>query len=331
MEPEKPKPGPAPHLTPAGPQRSNKSSPAGSRGGGAYTQPPRAAKPNRRWLPIVALCAVLGAGGVGAHYYMSDHGRQMPISAPAPTAQKTLTLSGADLDEATTADAIAAINAGQDNNPLIAGLTVQQKKEIVDGQRKFYKLPVIPADAQHAPAAPAAEPHSGGAQHAAHKPQTETKRPTPTHVAPQATGPGDIVQIVLDGVVYGSYNVTTNPLTLDAPLKIGDVWSVSCLQLAAGKSSLTIGIGTVLNPVQTTLGVGQSTTFTVGPMTAAPDYAWFHAQAASGNPVAEYGLGHMYEYGIGEPRDINQAVHWYQLAANQHYLDAQQRLAELSR
>jgi TPR repeat protein len=256
---------------------------------------------------------------------MSDHGNQTPISATAPATQKTLVLSGADLDQATTVAAIAAIQAGQNDNPLIANLTTQQKQEIVDGQRKFYKLPVIPADAQYAPAAPAAQP-------AAHHAQTPAAQPAPAHVVPHATGPGDIVQIVLDGVVYGSYNITTSPFTLDAPLKMGDIWSVSCLQLAAGKSSVTVGIGTDLNPVQATLSVGQSETYTVtaGPAaTTAQDYAWFHTQAANGNPVAEYGLGHMYEYGIGVPQNTSQAVYWYRQAANQHYLDATQRLAEL--
>lgn len=352
MEPEKPTPGPTHRLTPAISQPSSKSDRAGSRGQGPYTKPPGVAKPKRKWLPILAIATVLGAGAVGAHFYTGGQGNVTPISTVATNAQQTLTLSGADLDEAATAEAIAAIHSGQNDNPLIAKLTEQQKQEIVSGQRKFYKLPVIPAHAaQPAPSVPAVQPQAGGASPTSHDSATATKQTAPhsrhiprqqpavlqhqveqltqSQAAPVDAGPQDRVQIVLDGVVYATYNITNGPLTLDAPLKMGDIWGVACLELSPGKSSVTIGIANVLNPVQTTLSVGQSTTWTVGHITTAPDYAWFHTQAESGNSVAEYGLGHMYEYGIGEPQDMAQAIHWYQQAANQNYLDAKQRLTEL--
>jgi hypothetical protein len=352
VEPEKPTAGSAPRLTSTGPQQSSSPYSAGPRGQGPYTQPPRGAKPKRRWLPALAIAAVLGAGAVGAHYYTGVQDHVIPLSTVASSTQQTLTLSGADLDEATTAAAITAIRSGQNDNPLISKLTQKQKQEIVSGERKFYKLPIGPVHtAQHAPSGHVIRPQADAAPSTPPASATPTKRAaspvrhTPRHHAavlqpaieqsaspqapPQDAGPQDRIQIVLDGVIYGTYNVTNSPLTLDAPLMRGDVWGVTCLELSPGKSSVTIGIANVLNPVQTTLSVGQTTTWTVGPSTTAPDYGWFHTQAESGNAVAEYGLGHMYEYGIGEPQDMAQAVHWYQQAANQNYRDARQRLAEL--
>lgn len=366
MEPEKPMSSSGPRLDSPVPQHSSGLHAGGSRSSGPYTQPPRPAKPKRKWLPALALAAALGAGAVGVHYYTGNHNTSPP---PVVTqSQQTLTLSGADLDLATTNQAITAIRAGQNDNPLIAKLTEQQKQEILSGQRKFYKLPVVPPpSAQSGPFAPATPPqieakaparlHAAAPIEPAVHPsapapqqqpaplqpqdqqpapvqpqaaQPQPVLPAPAQAQPQDSAPLGRVQIVLDGAVSGTYTITSSPFTLDAPLKMGDVWGVTCLELAPGKNSVTIGIANVLNPVQTTLSVGQSTTWTVGPpVTPAPDYAWFHTQADNGNPVAEYGLGHMYEYGIGEPKDINQAIHWYQLAANQHYLDAQQRLTEL--
>ena len=356
MEPEKPSHAPASRLTPAGPQHSNSPYSGGARGQGPYTQPPRVAKPKRRWLPILALAAVLGAGGVGAHYYTSGHSNITPTPLAATNAQQTLTLSGADLDEATTTAAIAAIHAGQNDNPLIAKLTEQQKQEIVSGQRKFYKLPIAPAHApKYAPSMPGSQPEAEAASPTAHAaaapakhlahpirhapahqqapaPQAPVEQPTPALAPTQDAGPQDRIQVVIDGVIYGTYNITDSPLSVDFPFKNGDVMLVTCLELSPGKSSVTVGIGTVLNPAQGTLSVGQSFTWTVHPITTpspAADYEWFHNQAADGNPVAEYGLGHMYQYGIGLTQNTNQAIHWYQQAANQNYRDAQQRLAEL--
>jgi Sel1 repeat len=348
MEPEKPTPGPTSRLSSAGPQHSSRSSPDGSRGQGPYTRPPRAAKPKRRWVPILAIGAVLGAGAVGAHYYSGVHGNVTPISAVATSTQQTLTLSGADLDEAATAAAITAIKSGQNDNPLIAKLTDQQKQEIVSGQRKFYKLPIAPPQANqpaphHVPNQPASHPApntpaTAAAHHPQHKPAShplpqpaplQTVATQPETDTPANPTPQDRIQITLDGAVYGTYNITGGPFTLDAPLKLGDTLIVTCLELSSGKSSITVGIATVLNPVQAVLTQGQSANFSVSPHANAQDYSWFEAQANSGNPVAEYGLGHMYQYGIGVPQDTSQAIHWYQQAANQNYLDAEQRLAEL--
>lgn len=355
MEPERPPSGSTPRLTSTGPQQGSKVDPVGSRGHGPYTQPPRAAKPKRRWLPILVIAAALGAGAVGTHYYTHSLHNLTPTSAVAH-AQQTLTLSGADLDEAATAAAVTAIRSGQNDNPLIAKLTEQQKQEIVSGQRKFYKLPVVPAQAtQQAPPVSAAQPKAGAESPASHDsaapttkpaahiarhtprqkpavPQSQAEQPTPSQATPQdAAAPQDRVLILLDGVVYGTYNITNSPLTLDAPLKMGDIFSLTCLELSPGKSSVTIGVANVLNPVQTTLSLGQSATWTVGIATTAPSYDWFETQARNGNPVAEYGLGHMYQYGIGVTQDTNQAIYWYQQAANQNYLDAKQRLAELGK
>jgi TPR repeat protein len=114
-------------------------------------------------------------------------------------------------------------------------------------------------------------------------------------------------------------------------LKLGDITTITCIELSPGRSSVTVGIGTMLNPVQVTLAQGQTQSFIVAHSGQAQDYSWFQSQAQRGNPVAEYGLGHMYQYGIGVPRDTRQAVYWYRQAANQNYLDAKQRLAELGR
>jgi hypothetical protein len=344
MEPNKPKPNQTPHLDSPRRQSSGRFDSLGSRGQGPYTPLTGTIKPKSKskLLPILAVAAVLGAGGVGVHYYTIEHNNPAPVPTTAAQSQNVLTLTGADLDQATTTAAIAAIKSGQNDNPLIAKLTEQQRQEIVSGERKFYKLPI---GHTHTSVPPAEQPQIRSEVPAPHEPVAPTKSAVqlPRHIvhnkqagqlmpAPIAAQDSDSqgrIQLALNGFVYGIYNVTNAPLTLDAPLMMGDVWSVTCLEAASGKNSVTVGIANVLNPVQTTLSVGQTTTFTVKPTTTAPDYAWFHAQAENGNPVAEYGLGHMYEYGIGETKDIAQAIHWYQQAANQGYRDAKQRLAEL--
>jgi hypothetical protein len=337
VEPEKSTPGPASRLTPARSQQNSKSDPAGSRGQGPYTQPPRAAKPKRKWLPILVIGALLGAGGIGAHYYSGVHDNVTPISTVATNTQQTLTLSGADLDEATTAAAIEAIHSGQNDNPLIAKLTEQQKQEIVSGQRKFYKLPVAPPESHQPKSQAPNQPVSTAPHHVHHKSSNPLPRPAPMQAEstqPETDTPADStsqdrIQITLDGAVYGTYNITSGPFTLDAPLKLGDTFTITCVELSSGKSSVTVGIATVLNPVQSVLTQGQSANFSVTPHGNGQDYSWFETQASNGNPVAEYGLGHMYQYGIGVTQDTNQAIHWYQQAANQNYLDAKQRLTEL--
>jgi TPR repeat protein len=37
--------------------------------------------------------------------------------------------------------------------------------------------------------------------------------------------------------------------------------------------------------------------------------------AEQGDPVAQYGIGHMYRYGLGVPQDYAEAVKWYRLVA----------------
>jgi hypothetical protein len=394
MDPNKPRPNQTPPLSSPRPQQNSRFDSAGSRSQGPYTQPPKASKPKIRWLPIGALVAILAAGAGGAHYYTGHLGTNAPIPAVASQSQHTLMLSGADLDQATTAAAIAAIKAGENDNPLIAKLTEQQKQEIVSGKRNFYKLPIIPAQAEGqalppaqpsdagsgtasnagapaksaTPPAPAPAPARLAPHRASTTPEHQVAQPAPIQPGSQQTGSRDRIQLAFNGFVYGTYDAS-GPLTLDAPLAPGDEWRVTCLELAPGKNSVTVGIATVLNPVQTTLSLGQSQSWSItrssppavsiadigtvtvpepapdrtsgavptldcevrgeGTANQCHDYEWFHTQASHGNPVAEYGLGHMYEYGINVPQDTTTAVYWYQQAAQRNYLDAKQRLAEL--
>jgi Sel1 repeat len=420
MEPNKPKLNQTPHLNSPRPQPSGGFDPLGSRGQGPYTPPPGASKPKskNKWLPIMAIAAVLGAGAVGTHYYTIEHNNPVPLPTAAAQSQNVLTLTGADLDQATTAAAIAAIKASQNDNPLIANLTDQQKQEIVSGKRNFYKLPIIPAQPEgqapslgrppdarsgttsHSdasaksvtPTAPVASSARLAPPRASTAPETQIAQPAPIQPAIQKAGSRDRVQLSFNGFVYGTYDAS-GPLTLDAPLASGDEWRVTCLELAPGKSSVTVGIATVLNPVQTTLSLGQSSSWSItrsnppavsiadigsvtvpepapnpdlasgtdpalasrkqnssqlmksmtpgvvptlncevrgeGAASQCHDYEWFHTQASHGNPVAEYGLGHMYQYGINVPQDTTKAIYWYQRAAERNYLDAKQRLAEL--
>jgi hypothetical protein len=418
MEPNKPKPNQTPHLNSPGPQSKGGLDSLGSRGQGPYTPPPGATKPKSKskWLPILAIAAVLGAGAVGSHYYVGEHNNPAPVPTAAVQSQNVLTLTGADLDQATTAAAIAAIKASQNDNPLIANLTDQQKQEIVSGKRNFYKLPIIPTQAEGQAPSPAQPPAagSGSASNSGASPKSgapaapaassaplvprraltstepQLTQPALTQPGSQKAGSRDRIQLAFNGFVYGTYDAS-GPLTLDAPLASGDEWRVTCLELAPGKSSVTVGIATVLNPVQTTLSLGQSQSWSIarseppavsiadagrvtvpepapdsasgtgaalasrklnasqltkamtpgvapalncevrgeGMASECHDYEWFHTQASHGNPVAEYGLGHMYEYGINVSQDATTAVYWYRQAAQRNYLDAKQRLAEL--
>lgn len=53
--------------------------------------------------------------------------------------------------------------------------------------------------------------------------------------------------------------------------------------------------------------------------------------AEQGDAEAQTGLGGMYFYGRGVPRDFAKAAHWYQLAAEQGDADAQLRLGTIYR
>lgn len=302
---------PRPSLTPPrGPVGSDS-----PRWSGPYSEPPRRTpeKPKRPWLVGLVAAALIGVGGVGVYHFMGAATQSASVMSTATHTSGSLTLSGADVDEAATAQAVAAITSGRDD-PLIASLSPQQKQEIVSGQRKFYKLPFMPRAGTRAQTAPAPPPSV-----------SQVKQPPPSE---RAAG-RDRIQIALNGVIYATYDMTNQPYTLDVPLKFGDFTTLSCLELAPGESSVTVGVGTVLNPIEATLRQGQSVNFSVVQNAHVQDYTWFENQARQGNAVAEYGLGHMYQYGLGVPQDVHQAVYWYRQAANQNYRDAEARLAEL--
>ena len=57
--------------------------------------------------------------------------------------------------------------------------------------------------------------------------------------------------------------------------------------------------------------------------------ALFSRLADKNNPNAEYWLGHMYEIGLGIPRDAKKAIDLYKKAAEQNIAAAQARLGEI--
>jgi len=321
----------------------------------AYTAPPRLesfpGKKRKSWLvPLVAALCLAGAVGVGSFEYLSH---QAPAPVPVVTqqaAKNVLTLSGADVNEAKTAQAIADIKAGI-NSPLTAHLSDQVKQQILSGERKFYSLPVSnPAMDHHAnpavpgnpatpgtspsPSTPAAPPAPASPT----APADQTPQPAPVTAAsspeqaPQPTpiATGDRISISVNGALYGVFDLTNVPLTLDVPLSAGDHWDVTCIAVGEGRLSVVVDLATVLNPVETrALTPGETASFTVGPSVTGQNYGWFQQQAQSGNPTAEYGLGHMYQYGLGVQQDNSQAIYWYRQAAAQNYLDAQTQLSRM--
>ncbi len=50
--------------------------------------------------------------------------------------------------------------------------------------------------------------------------------------------------------------------------------------------------------------------------------------AEDGYPMAQYMLGKLYLKGQGVPKDIDTAVTWFYLSANQHFLPAIKKLSE---
>lgn len=66
---------------------------------------------------------------------------------------------------------------------------------------------------------------------------------------------------------------------------------------------------------------------------ARKDYAealkWLKLSAAQGNSSAEYYMGEMYENGYGVPKDKEEAIRWYRLAAGKGVYPAQQALTRL--
>jgi len=53
------------------------------------------------------------------------------------------------------------------------------------------------------------------------------------------------------------------------------------------------------------------------------DYAALLKAANFGNPEAQTSVGYLYANGLGLPRDVNQAFHWFQRAAAENYAPAQ--------
>jgi hypothetical protein len=278
-----------------------------------FKEPPKVLDPDSkkrpRWLPIVLAVCILGGAAIGivAHNH--------PPVLALPHNQQILTLSGADLDQATTDRAIADIKGGV-NDPLVANLSQQMKQELLSGERKFYQVPVEQPSAQTPAAAPAPAATPAPALAPAPAPQTDSV---------------DKIRVDFDGATYGEYSLNKDPVTLDMPLKMGDHIDVTCLSVATGKTSLDVDLATVLNPVETdAMTPGQVEDMVVEQSSTGQNYDWFQQEAAQGNPVAQYGLGHMYQYGLGVPQDQAQAIHWYQLAAAQNYLDAKAQLSTLS-
>jgi len=232
MEPNKPKPNQTPQLNSPRPQSRGGFDSLGSRGQGPYTPPPGAIKPKpkSKWLPILAIAAALGAGGVGVHYYAIEHNNPAPIPTTAAKSQNVLTLTGADLDQATTTAAIEAIRANQNDNPLIANLTDQQKQEIVSGKRNFYRLPTIPAQTEGetpssvqssnagsgtasdfgaagksgTPSALSISPARIPPHRASTAPVPQVAQPAPIQPGSQKTGSRDRIQLAFNGFVYGT-------------------------------------------------------------------------------------------------------------------------------
>ena len=255
-------------------------------------------KKKKSWLwPVVAAVCLLGAVGIGMMEHGSSPGGSGSPMLVQQQEQQVLTLSGADLDQAATTQAVADLKSGT-SNPLLANLSDQVKQELLSGARQFYRVPMNSRQASGAASAQA-----------------------------DST---DRVQINFNGATYGVYNLAKDPISLDMPLKMGDRIDVKCLSVATGKSTLTVDLATVLNPIQSeALAPGQEENLSVTQSATGQNYDWFIQEASQGNAVAQYGLGHMYQYGLGVAQDKAQAIHWYQQAAAQNYQDAQAQLAAL--
>lgn len=55
------------------------------------------------------------------------------------------------------------------------------------------------------------------------------------------------------------------------------------------------------------------------------------AAAEQGDPLAQYNLGVIYEHGAGVAKNLDEAVRWYEAAADQHVAEAAAALARLGR
>jgi TPR repeat protein len=80
------------------------------------------------------------------------------------------------------------------------------------------------------------------------------------------------------------------------------------------------------NPSQTNLEFAERAFRTGDDRTA---LKFFGELANQNNPNAEYWLGHMYEFGLGIPRDATKAIDLYKKAAEQNIVAAEARLGEM--
>jgi hypothetical protein len=156
----------------------------------------------------VALALVLGAGVLSYHYeqiIFANHVQQ--------TSSLHLTLSPGDLDKNTTMQAIDALKKGT-SIPLISTLSELAKTELLNGERQFYKIPMLG------------------------KQNDELRQ-------------GDRIRVAFNGTFYGEYDLGQVPATLTLPLKLGDTVTITCLSVSEGKQALSFEMNTFLNPVET--------------------------------------------------------------------------------
>jgi hypothetical protein len=293
-------PQPQPHLNPQADPIGGSTgyNPADSRSGLGNPKPPRLGqqeeivqvKKPKRW-PMVALVAALIIAGLVTNVMVSHHSGENSGGSIVGASQQAnvLTFTGADVDQAATDQAVAELKGGTPE-PLLAALPDQVKQEILSGDRKFYRIPATSSDGT------------------------------------SNFQSGDRISVDFNGVPYGTYDLS-QPITLNMPLRMGDTVNVHCLSVAQGKTALVVDLATVLNPVRCPpLMAGQSYSLNVRSGNAGQNYSWFQQEAEAGNPVAEYGLGHMYQYGLGVAQNRDTSIHWYQQAAGQNYLDAKAQL-----
>ncbi len=60
-------------------------------------------------------------------------------------------------------------------------------------------------------------------------------------------------------------------------------------------------------------------------------FKWAYPSAEKGHIIAQNMLGEMYEYGYGVKMDVEEAAHWYRLAAKQGSLEAKDSLIRLGK
>ena len=86
------------------------------------------------------------------------------------------------------------------------------------------------------------------------------------------------------------------------------------------------------NQAEAESGLGVMYAFGRGvPKNDATALDWYKKAAAQNDPAAEYLIGQMYENGSGVPKDLNTAVGWYQRSTQHGYQDAKAKLQQLQR